>query len=181
MKTTIILLSLCLSTFLAIAQEADQARLLTSGYKPQSVEEAATTLTATNKVGASSSVEYKAGQAVILQPGFEARAGAVFTAHIGEVSVLASANSDGKGLTVTAYPNPFEAVTTISYVLARPGQTSLHVRDTEGRLLTQLVDNQYQEAGPHQLEWKGGHLPAGTYVYTLEAGTQQLSKRIIKK
>ncbi|GAB4044940.1 3-coathanger stack domain-containing protein [Spirosoma jeollabukense] len=143
----------------------EQARLLTSGYQAQPLEEAAEILTASNKVNASAmSVEYKAGQAVVLQPGFEVRAGSVFTAHTGVVS----GTIDGKQLMLVVYPNPLESVTTISYILTRAGGTSLHIWNAEVQLLSKLVDNQYQEAGQYQVEWKGEHFPAGASLYKLE-------------
>lgn len=172
---------LLLSSLLVTAQEIEPSRWLTSGYQPQSVEQALATLTATNRVEARTVVTYKAGQSVVLEPGFEAKAGSVFTAHTGIVSLPALDEGKLNSLTLLTYPNPFAEVTTITYVLTKPSRTSLHIRDAEGRLIRQLVDDHYQEAGRHSVEWRGGEVPAGTYVCVLDIGTQRLSRRIIRK
>lgn len=169
---------LALSSLLATAQQIEATRLLTSDYQAQSLEQALTTLTATNTVDAPMAVEYKAGQSVVLRAGFEAKVGSVFTAQTGPVSALAL----GEGmLSLLAYPNPFVEVTTISYVLPRAGRTSVQIRDPEGKLVSQLVDGQYQEAGRHSVEWSGAGVAVGTYVCIIETGTQRLSRRIIRK
>lgn len=169
---------LALSSRLATAQQIETTRLLTPTYQAQPLEQALATLTATNTVDPPTAVEYKAGQAIVLQAGFEAKAGSVFTAHTGPVSALAL--REGM-LSLLAYPNPFVEVTTISYVLPQAGRTSVQIRDLEGKLLSQLVDGQYQEAGRHSVAWRGTGVPAGTYVCIIETGTQHLSRRIIRK
>ena len=174
-------IGLLLSPLLVTAQEIESNRLLTADYQPQSVEQAFATLTATNTIGIRSQVAYKAGQSVVLQPGFEAKAGSVFTAHVGTVSLRESADREANLLSVSAYPNPFDEFTTITYVLTKPNRTSLQISDANGKLISQLVDERYQEAGRHYVVWKGNGIPAGTYICILDTGPQRLSKRIIRK
>jgi trimeric autotransporter adhesin len=54
---------------------------VTSSTPP--MRKAVQTITATNQVQSTGSVTYQAGQAVTLLPGFQAKAGSVFTAQIG--------------------------------------------------------------------------------------------------
>ena len=169
---------LFLYSLLANGQETEHSRLLANDYKPQPVEQAIATLIAANIVG--TKVEYKAGQSVTLQAGFEAKAGSVFTAHTGVV-LPASVGDELTTLTVSAYPNPFDESTTITYVLTKPSRISLRISDLEGKLISQLIDGHYQEAGRHDVAWKGGKIPVGTYVCILEAGPQHIAKRIIRK
>lgn len=169
---------LLLSSLLASAQAIESTRLLAGNYQPQAVEQAVVTLMATNTVAPRTLVEYKAGQSVVLQPGFQAKTGSVFKAHTGAVSLT---ESNLNSLTIQAYPNPFDQVTTISYVLTRPSQVSLQISDAEGKLIHQLVSGHYEEAGRHSVEWKTGTIPAGTYICILDAGPQRLSRRIIRK
>jgi len=181
MRTLSILVGCCLSSAVALAQQPEPTRLLASAYRPERLEEAVTTLRAANVVAQTAEVEYKAGQSVVLEPGFETKAGAVFTAHTGEVSLVATVNAEFKSLSVSVYPNPVDEVTIISYILPKSSRVSLAITSADGKLLSQLVSDVYQEAGAHQVEWKGSQLAAGTYVCTFDADSKREAKRIIKK
>ena len=172
---------LILSSLLATAQGNEPSRWLAGDYQPQAVEQAVATLTAGNTIGAGVRTTYKAGQSVVLNAGFEAKAGSVFLAHTGLVSGLSTGEPDFVSLTISAYPNPFDQVTTITYVLTKPGRTSLQISNADGKLIRQLVEDRYQEAGRYSVEWKGDEIPAGLYVCTLQTGSQRVVGRIIRK
>lgn len=172
---------LILSSLLATAQGIEQRRWLAGDYQPQPVEQAIVALTAGNTIGAGIRTTYKAGQSVVLNAGFEAKAGSVFLAHTAVVSGLTTAELGIVSLTLSAYPNPFDQVTTITYVLTKSGRTSLHINDADGKLIRQLVEDRYQEAGHYTVEWKETELSAGLYVCTLQAGSQRIAGRIIRK
>lgn len=173
----------CLCGTFVMAQEVTQSRLIETAFQAGSthVEQAVGTLSATNKVAETAQVEYKAGQSVVLLPGFEAKAGAVFVAHVGEVSIIATVEGQVEPMTITAYPNPFEDVTTLSYTLTKAARVSLFISDAKGAILSRLVDNTAQEAGRHEVEWRGGMLAAGTYICTVSADQQQVSNRLVRK
>lgn len=172
---------LILSSLLATAQGIEQRRWLAGDYQPQPVEQAIVTLTAGNTIGATVRTAYKAGQSVVLNSGFEAKAGSVFLAHTGVVSGLTSLGADFVSLTISAYPNPFDQVTTITYVLTKPGRASLQITDADGKLIRQLVEDRYQEAGRYAVEWKGDAVSAGVYICTLHTGSQRIVSRIVRK
>ena len=172
---------LILSSLLATAQGIEQSRWLAGDYQPQPVEQAVSTLTAGNTIGAGVRTTYKAGQSVVLNTGFEAKGGSVFLAHTGVVSGLATTGPDFVSLTIRAYPNPFDQVTTITYVLTKPGRTSLQISDADGKLIRQLVEDRYQEPGRYSVEWKENEISAGLYICTLNAGSQRIASRIIRK
>ena len=70
------------------------------------------------------------------------------------------------------FPNPFNPVTRIEYVLARGGHVTLDVFNIMGQKLRRLADGA-QAAGMHQVEWDGaddgGHPAAsGVYLYRLD-------------
>jgi hypothetical protein len=70
------------------------------------------------------------------------------------------------------HPNPFNNLTTISYLLPTGGQARLRVYDMTGRQVRLLLDAE-QPAGAHQIIWDGlddggGVLSTGAYFYTLE-------------
>lgn len=71
-----------------------------------------------------------------------------------------------------AYPNPFGALTTITYDLPRSGPTRLTVVDVSGRVVAELV-NEFRPAGRATSVWQGHtttgrQAPAGLYVARLE-------------
>ena len=65
------------------------------------------------------------------------------------------------------YPNPFNPVTTIRYVLPKPGRVSLRVYDLLGREVSTLVDGR-QGVGEHVVVWDAGGLGSGVYFYRLQ-------------
>ena len=77
---------------------------------------------------------------------------------------------------VSAYPNPFNPITTISFEI--PGVEServdLSILDLRGRLVRRLVANEVLPPGPHSYTWKGrndrGEVLAGG-VYLLQLAT----------
>ena len=75
------------------------------------------------------------------------------------------------------WPNPFNPATTIRYSLATGSRVSLRVFNLAGQqVLSQ--DAGFQGAGWHQLRFDGASLASGTYIYTLEAGSQSLSRKM---
>lgn len=182
MKTILVFGLCCISTW-AFAQGVSSSRSITVDFKAGSshVEQAVETLQATNKLETATQVDYKAGRSVVLLPGFEAKAGALFVAHVGAVSIIATVDGQTEPLIIQAYPNPFDETTTISYTLNKAARVSLHISDVKGSLISQLVDNDQQEAGVHTVEWRGGLLAAGAYICTLNADEQQVSNRLVRK
>ena len=53
------------------------------------------------------------------------------------------------------YPNPFEEATTVAFTLTRGSSVSIEIYDVTMRLVLQLKNNQYMEAGEHQIKWDG--------------------------
>jgi len=81
------------------------------------------------------------------------------------------------------HPNPFNPSTTIPYYLPEPCRVRLSLYDVLGRRVRVLVDRG-EAAGKHAVHWDGldSHgniLPAGIYLYRLEAGKARLSKKMI--
>ncbi|HEY2955356.1 MAG TPA: glucoamylase family protein [Candidatus Eisenbacteria bacterium] len=66
-------------------------------------------------------------------------------------------------------PNPFSERTTLRYRLPRPARVRLALYDVAGREVAKLVDAE-EEAGEHEVEWRGGGLRSGIYYCRLEAG-----------
>lgn len=162
-------------TIAVFGQDANRQRYIKIVYEPNHayVEKAIERIEAVSTVLARTTVEYRAGQSVELLPGFQAKQGAVFTAHIRK-----GAEND---LQLSAFPNPFEQSTTIDFVLPETGRVNLYVVDVKGQIVERLLENSQQEAGKHTIEWKADHHSPGTYIPVLSTDRQQISNRIIKK
>ncbi|NOX87820.1 MAG: T9SS type A sorting domain-containing protein [Calditrichaeota bacterium] len=77
------------------------------------------------------------------------------------------------------YPNPFNPATTIRYRLKQTVSVSLLIYNPLGQLVDMLI-NQRQAAGYHQVKWVANNLPSGNYFYLLKAGNQVKSGKIVK-
>ena len=64
------------------------------------------------------------------------------------------------------YPNPFNPTTTIRYALLRAGQVTVSVFNTLGQQVAQIVNGQ-EQAGDHQVVFRGDGLASGPYFYRL--------------
>lgn len=70
--------------------------------------------------------------------------------------------------TLTAYPNPFNATTSITLTLPVSGNVELELFDTLGRQVATL-HHAPLSAGLHQFSWSGANLPSGIYFLRLHA------------
>jgi hypothetical protein len=80
-------------------------------------------------------------------------------------------------------PNPFNPATRIRFDLDRAGMVSLRIFDATGRLARTLVEG-VRLAGEHEFTWdgaddRGRDLPSGMYFYTLEAGGERITRRMV--
>ena len=66
-------------------------------------------------------------------------------------------------------PNPFNPTTTISFILAKPGKTTVEVYNVAGQKVDTLV-NGVMSAGSHSVIWNGAKFSAGVYFYTVKSG-----------
>lgn len=177
MRLLLTLIGCCL-TLLGFAQDPRQSVRIQISYEKagQYLEQAVETIDAVNIVGASATVDYEAGRSVTLLPGFEAKAGGVFTASIKPVNF-----TNESALQLTAFPNPFEHTTTIDYYLPAEGKVNLWVMDAQGKVVGKLVQDENQAAGKHRVEWKPQAIGAGVYIPIVEANQQKATGRLIKK
>jgi hypothetical protein len=84
-------------------------------------------------------------------------------------------------LRLGAYPNPFNATTTLTLELPQSGAVTLAVYDLLGREVTRLWNGELA-AGEHQFRLDGGGLPSGLYLAKLEAlGAVSVHKLVLLK
>ena len=75
------------------------------------------------------------------------------------------------------YPNPFNAVTTISYTLPEPSLVKIKIYNVLGQLVTTLID-EAKQAGTHSVQFDAGQLASGIYYYRLTAGIYSETRKL---
>lgn len=81
---------------------------------------------------------------------------------------------------VSVYPNPIREYGTIEYTVPERMSVTLEIYDIMGRRVQTLV-REDQPAGVHRVQWPSARsrpLPAGTYFYRLQMGTQSTLRKI---
>ena len=78
---------------------------------------------------------------------------------------------------ITAYPNPFNAQTTLSFSLPHPGSVSVDVYNLTGRKVQSWGDGQFS-AGQHRIIWSPQQLPSGSYFVRLSAGDEVRTNKV---
>jgi hypothetical protein len=81
----------------------------------------------------------------------------------------------------SAYPNPFNPTTEISYSLPEAGKVTLAVYNTLGRQVAVLEDG-FKSAGNYSVKFDGRELTSGIYYYTIKMnGFAQTKKMLLIK
>jgi hypothetical protein len=76
------------------------------------------------------------------------------------------------------FPNPFNPITTIGYVLKEKTNAKLILLNAIGEEVVVLV-NEEQDKGFHKLDFNASNLPSGVYFYQLRAGDYIDTKKMI--
>ncbi len=76
-------------------------------------------------------------------------------------------------------PNPFDLNTSIEYYLAQGGKVTIKITNAQGQLVQVLV-NQSQDQGAHQVQWNAKNIERGVYYYSLNINGEELIKRMVK-
>jgi len=100
----------------------------------------------------------------------------------GNVSTL-SELPDQNFTLFNATPNPFNPTTALSFTIADPSRVRLSIYEMSGSLVNTLV-NEKLDAGRHQIHWNGrdnhgARVASGVYLYRIETGTGQETKRMV--
>ena len=77
----------------------------------------------------------------------------------------------------SAYPNPFNPSTVISFDLPDAEMVSLEIFDIAGRQVASLI-SEYMIPGSHQINWNPGNLSSGIYLVNLVVGTETFNQKI---
>jgi hypothetical protein len=79
---------------------------------------------------------------------------------------------------LSAFPNPFNPSTVISYQLLEVSQVNLTVYDVAGRQVAELV-NGWRDAGIHEVTFDASNLPSGVYSAQLNTGTTKYAQKLL--
>jgi flagellar hook assembly protein FlgD len=79
---------------------------------------------------------------------------------------------------LSAYPNPFNATTTLSYNIPIASNASIKIFDARGSLVSTLTSGM-QSAGVHEAMWDAMGNPSGIYFVRLEAGIYSETSKIV--
>lgn len=79
---------------------------------------------------------------------------------------------------ISAYPNPFNATTELTYTLPSPGKISLVVYDIMGREMARLADR-WEEAGTHRTTFDGENFSSGVYLARLRSGESEQTVKLL--
>ena len=77
-----------------------------------------------------------------------------------------------------AFPNPFNACTTIEFECDHACLLKLEIFDATGRHVETLLD-EHRTAGSHQIRWHANDYPSGVYLVRLSSGMEMLKQKIL--
>ena len=70
---------------------------------------------------------------------------------------------------MTAYPNPFNPITNITYGLPKYTNIQIVIFDLSGEQIASLI-NEFQSPGYHSINWNADNHPSGMYFVKMVAG-----------
>ena len=73
----------------------------------------------------------------------------------------------------SAYPNPFNPSTTLSFTLPHQVEVSLTIYNLQGREVVSLID-QNMDAGYHSVVWNADSHSSGVYFVKMTAGSSHI-------
>lgn len=76
------------------------------------------------------------------------------------------------------HPNPFNASTTIRYVLPQEAEVTIEICDILGRRVERMARGE-QHAGYHRVVWDASGMSSGLYFYRIQAGDYVESRKMV--
>ena len=162
---------------------------------PTGLYKAGMELSAEGIVNTGNTVSLKAGESILLKPGFHAKSGSDLHAYI-EVCVGASPfveedptkdqlrlrppTSANEGtLSLKVSPNPFMHQTKLDFKLSQEEVISIRVFDQSGRMVKQVLSPQKRAAGNHEVILTNENLYGGMFFVMLQTSKELLVKKVI--
>jgi uncharacterized protein (DUF362 family) len=76
------------------------------------------------------------------------------------------------------YPNPFNPSTTIKYYMPEAGNVSIKIFSFIGQEIETLFDG-FASKGLHELRWTPKNIASGVYIYRMQSGNFEKSRKLI--
>ncbi|MBT7617379.1 MAG: T9SS type A sorting domain-containing protein [Calditrichaeota bacterium] len=76
----------------------------------------------------------------------------------------------------SAFPNPFNARTKISYGIPEVSQVNISILDVTGRIVAEIINGKI-EAGHHTATWNGSEFSSGVYLVNQKTATSSLTTK----
>jgi hypothetical protein len=135
-------------------------------------------------------ISFTAGNDIVLMPGFEVKADAIFTAKIeGCLQSAFAENEKTKPKSVTQKDSTASDFATsneggdnvkrIIFKLNKPGQVKLSLKDASQNLVASIIDDYYQNLGTQIKYLPTGKLAKGEYWIELEVNESILKEKIV--
>ena len=140
-------------------------------------------------------VTFQAGIEVILTTGFLAAVGSDFHGLIdpncpvppseefqGEMDevIFYQEEKNNEGLDgLKIYPNPLQQNATFEYTLGQASSVNLFIRDSQGRVVKELINNAFTEEGIYQFSFDAGRLPPSVYYLFLQTENGNIAQRMV--
>ena len=77
-----------------------------------------------------------------------------------------------------AYPNPFNPITNISFLVDRSSEISLNIFDVSGKLV-QVVNPKMYKSGVHNIQWNASSLSSGMYFIHMLNGADRHTQKVM--
>jgi len=107
-------------------------------------------------------------------------AGTMRTVSITKPSTaLGIQNNEAVDNSIAIAPNPFSAITNISYTLSEASQVSMIVRDIMGREIAVVENENNKPSGQYTTTWDGSSLAKGIYLLQLNVNGNISTKKMV--
>ena len=159
--------------------------------------QAATELNSSGIINGPEEVVFRAGNSIILNTGFHAKSGSIFTATIGacntasrqekmpaqtiavENTILNNVVYTTASSQLAVHPNPFYQSTTINYQLDTPQTISLAIYDVNGQLMELLEANSWKASGRYTKAFHNKYLAHGMYFIILQTEREKVVQKVV--
>ncbi len=148
------------------------------------------TIMASSTISTGAQVTFRAGNSIVLSPGFACTGNLV--AAIGACGSPGNSSNrvaaditraaqpvEEAGSTFTAYPNPAFSSVTFRYEVREAGRVRLVLKDFLGKEKIVAVDEKEHRPGTYEKSVSTSFLPAGMYYYILEANHKKETKKLM--
>ncbi|MFK7979338.1 MAG: 3-coathanger stack domain-containing protein [Saprospiraceae bacterium] len=166
---------------------------LTTNHQQNADFKTISTIESTATIAAGLTVNYLAGQQIILKPGFYAPASSTFSALIDDCSTglfveAASNRNDGNNKItlknqlkeVHIFPNPFKKTVTINYTLTEGTPLEISIYDFTGRQIATIINTDYQAAGHFMVQWRRPNISAqGIFLLAIKTNKTIITRKMI--